>query len=412
MSTGTINLEASYKPPQHWTADLRLNKNLEFLGDVSNVMHALRLSPEWRGLLSWDEAWKQVVVQRDPPYAARERPPRWWTEEDETLLHAWLLEIGFAAIGQRTVQRAVECIAKEQPFHPVQKYLCSLTWDRVPRIDNFLCDYLGVKDAPYARAVGRRFLISAVARAMTPGSKVDTVLILEGKQGLKKSTFLETLAGRDFFSNNLAAFGTRDSHDQVHGVWMHEIQEIDRAIKGAGASRTKSFLTIATDYYRPAYSRKKVKMPRDSVFIGTTNRQQYLVDSSGNRRFWPVFCTKSDIDALAANRDQIWAEAVARFRAGEQWHLTDAEEKLALIQQRARVEQHPFAELVVPYLHRVPKGGSTSLKEIFAGPLRKRDRTPGRDREVVKILQSEGWILTRPRKNNASRERKYRRADD
>jgi putative DNA primase/helicase len=206
--------------------------------------------------------------------------------------------------------------------HPVRDYLGSLTWDGVPRLEPWVCRYLGAEDTPLNRAFGSLWMISAVARIMRPGVKVDHMLILEGPQGAKKSTALKVLAGEDWFTDELAEIGSKDAAQQMRGVWIIEIAELD-AIGRAEVSRIKAFLTRTTDRYRPPYGRHVVTVPRQCVFAGSVNPDTYLRDETGNRRFWPVRCGPIDLDGLRRDRDQLWAEAVARHRDGAIWWLED-----------------------------------------------------------------------------------------
>jgi predicted P-loop ATPase len=140
--------------------------------------------------------------------------------------------------------------------------------------------------------------------------------------------------------------------------------------------------------------------------VGSTNKEQYLIDESGNRRYWPVHCEKADVEGIVSIRDQLWAEAVACFRAGEQWHLTPKLEVLAAIEQKRRMESHPWEEIILPFIEKLT---DVSLKEIFDGPLHGRDRTPTAEKAVVKVLRGEGWLQNRTRKNNPNRVRRYSR---
>ena len=197
-----------------------------------------------------------------------------------------------------------------------------LRWDGMPRLDAWTMTHLGAEDTPLNRAFGSRWMISAVARIMRPGVKADHMLILEGPQGAKKSSALKVLAGEEWFTDELAEIGCKDAAQQMRGIWIIEIAELD-AISRAEVSRIKAFLTRTTDRYRPPYERYIVTVPRQCVFAGSVNPETYLRDETGNRRFWPVRCGTIDLDALARDRDQLWAEAVKRYRDGAIWWLDE-----------------------------------------------------------------------------------------
>jgi predicted P-loop ATPase len=259
------------------------------------------------------------------------------------------------------VSRSVGAVTRAISVHPVRDYLRSLSWDGTPRIESWTLAYLGADDTRLNRAFGALWMISAVARIMRPGVKVDHMLILEGPQGAKKSSALKVLAGADWFTDELAEIGSKDAAQQMRGVWVIEIAELD-AIGRAEVSRIKAFLTRTTDRYRPPYGRYVVEVARQCVFAGSVNPDTYLRDETGNRRFWPVRCGSIDLDALARDRDQLWAEAVARFDAGAVWWLDEPELiAMATAEQDARYQSDAWDALIERWLafekRRVNHGG-------------------------------------------------------
>ena len=226
---------------------------------------------------------------------------------------------------------AVMVVAREQAFHPVRDYLEALAWDATkPKAETWLQTYLGVKNSPYVRAIGPRFLISAVARIYNPGAEFDHVLVWEGPQGVRKSTAVKTLApqpGSGLRGDELSSVTNKDAKMEVAGIWIIEIPEME-VVTRAGSSATKRFLTNHTDRFRPPYGRSLIAWPRQLVYIGTLNPlpgEGYLKDPTGARRFWPVLCGEIDIAGLARDRDQLWAEAVHLYKAGMPWHLETPE---------------------------------------------------------------------------------------
>lgn len=258
---------------------------------------------------------------------------------------------------------AVTRHAHENAFHPVRDYLRSLKWDGSPRLDRWLQGCLGSPDTPFVRAVGRKTLIAAVARAFKPGCKVDTVLVLEGPQGLKKSTAIAALFGEDVTAESVNLF---DQHNKMvmamMGAWVVELAEFI-AIQRKDQNSVKGMLSMRSDRVVLPYAKLASDHPRQCIFFGTINPGEsggYLTDGTGNRRYWPVQVSKVDIARITNNRDQLWAEAYKAFLAGEQWWLTDDEEALAQAQVANREEYDVWDEILHDKL--IDKGiSSTTL---------------------------------------------------
>lgn len=241
------------------------------------------------------------------------------------------------------VQDEMEAEARRNIFDPLVDYLTGLKWDGKPRISKWLYRYLGVPDDEYSQAVGRKFLIGAVARALQAGCKNDTMLVLEGPQGLGKSTAIRYLFGDRFFTDNLPDFHSKDSFQQLQGAWCIEVAELS-ALSKAEVKDVKQFLSRLVDKFRAPYAKLPLMIPRRTVFTGTVNPEDtgYLRDPTGNRRFWPVVCTDIDMRGILSDRDQLWAEAVKAWRDDEPWHLEDDEIERATVEQEMRSERHPW----------------------------------------------------------------------
>lgn len=209
--------------------------------------------------------------------------------------------------------------------HPVRARLQSLTWDGVTRCGELLTTYFGAEDTPLAREIGMRWLVSAVARVFQPGVKVDTVLILVGKQGALKSTAFATLAMcEDWFSDTAIDFGRgNDCYEKIRGVWIYELAELS-SVRRRDVESVKAFITSRRDRFREAYARCVTENPRQCVFVGTTNEPEFLADGTGSRRFWPVRIGSINLAALESDVEQLWAEAVTRYHSGERWWLEGA----------------------------------------------------------------------------------------
>lgn len=228
-------------------------------------------------------------------------------------------------------------------------------WDKVPRLDTLFIDYLGAKDTAYNRAITRKAFTAAVARAMTPGCKYDNMVILSGPQGIGKSTLLDKMS-RGWFNDSIRTFEGKEASELLQGVWMVEVSELD-AFRRTDVARIKQFLSLRADRFRAAYGRNVKELPRSCVFFGTTNTSDFLQDTTGNRRFWPIDVgeqrrTKSVWRDLYAEIDQIWAEAVMRWQCGEPLYLSGAIEEDAKIKQEEHREASSREGVVREFLER------------------------------------------------------------
>jgi len=231
-------------------------------------------------------------------------------------------------IPKQTASDLVVVTAQKYAYSPVRDYLNSLSGVEPIDLDNLAKRYFGTND-PLHAILFKRTLIAAVARAFEPGCKVDTVFILQGDQGIEKSTFFEVLAGKPWFTDNLSEGNEKDEKLKLRRYWMLEFSEFETAYKRKEISQLKAFLTSRVDSLRPPYGRCIEDFPRTSVFVGSTNGQEFLHDPTGERRYWVVRATqKIPTKTVEAERDRIWGAAVAAYRAGEQWWLTPEEDKL------------------------------------------------------------------------------------
>jgi predicted P-loop ATPase len=327
---------------------------------LANAITAFRSAPEWTGVVAFNDFSIGTVMLKAAPWSGAKAGES-WTDHEDRLAADWLQRTDII-VPVEIAGQAVQVVAKDLCFHPVREYLNSLTWDGKPRIGRWLTDYLAVEQSDYASAVGARWLISAVARIFQPGCKADCCLILEGPQGILKSTTLRTIAG-DWFTDEIAELGSKDAALQTRGVWIIEIAELDSMSK-TEVSRIKSFMSRTTDRFRPPYGKRLIESPRQCVFAGSVNHYTYMRDETGGRRFWPVACQKIFIDDLARDRDQLWAEAVTRYYDGAPWWLDSRELNQAAEQQQDdRYDGDPWQELIADYLERQH---NTSITQILA----------------------------------------------
>lgn len=246
-----------------------------------------------------------------------------WGASDTLALRHWLADnYGFEP-GKEAAVDGISGAAYARPYHPVREYLDALEWDGTPRLDMLLYRYFGADDnndgetAYYLQRIGAWWMQAAVQRVFEPGCKFDYVLILEGEQGIGKSSALRVLGG-DWFTDGHLDLGSKDGNQFVQGVWIIELAELD-ALNKVEATRAKSFFGQQDDRFRPPFGQQVQRFQRQCVFAGSTNLEHYLKDPTGGRRYWPVRCGDIDHKALEADRDQLWAEAVHRSRAGRRF---------------------------------------------------------------------------------------------
>jgi len=329
---------------------------------LANALSALRNAPQWRGLLSFCEFSFGVYARKAAPWGEVKGE---WTDHEDRLTAEWLQRHGLH-VNVELVGQAVQTVARENSFHPVRDYLSGLEWDGIPRLDDWLLTYIGVQESlleggprtgseaflRYTRAIGSKWMISAVARIFEPGCKADSCLILEGAQGIGKSTVFRTL-GVDWFSDDLAEIGSKDASLQTRGVWLIELSELD-AMHRVDAGKIKAFISRTADRFRPPYAKRPITSPRQCVFGGSCNLSVYLKDESGGRRFWPVKCgERINLEELCRDRDQLWAEAVQRFRAAEKWWLESRSVvETAVEEQAERFDSDPWQPLIELWLNK------------------------------------------------------------
>ena len=267
------------------------------------------------------------------------------------------IECVYGIVSSQKIDDALALDVEKHSFHPICEYLRSLKWDGKERINTLLIDYFGAADNSYTRAAIRKTLCAAVARVFHPGTKFDMVLVLVGKQGTYKSTFVKKL-GMDWFSDTFSTFQGKESFEQLRGAWLIEMAELS-GLKKAEVETIKQFISKCDDMYRPAFGRTVETYKRQCVFFGTTNDSDFLHDSSGNRRFNPVNvnidkATKSVVDDLTQEEiDQIWAEACQLVQNGENLYFDSAESELAKVSQAEHSAVDERRGLVEKYLNRL-----------------------------------------------------------
>lgn len=256
-------------------------------------------------------------------------------EKGRLLLTEWLVQHWGCEPPKQVIYDAVGILAARSPFHPIRDYVCGLRWDGVERLDGWLERYLGARDTDttYLKEVSRKFLVGMIKRALEPGCQFDYMLVLHGKQGIKKSSALRILAGDKYFSSTVLQPDSKDTLLKMQSKWLIEFGEMSTA--KADVRALKNFITMRTDRDRLPYDRLAQDFPRKCVFAGSTNDDEIIFDMTGGRRFWVVSVHQIDLEALARDRDQLFAEAMNHYDLGEPLYLS-AEGEIAAQSEQAK----------------------------------------------------------------------------
>lgn len=337
----------AYWEQKPWRSLILQNDNGSAKPLYSNAVAALRNDEAWKGVMAYDSFHKSIAIRRENEFGL---PIGNWNERCTHAAVEWVQQIGISASFEN-IEKASRAVALEQEFNPLQDYLNGLEWDGVPRIGRWLVEYCQADEDEFTNVAGRLWMIGAVSRALNPGGKFDNALLLEGEQGIKKSTAFATLGG-DYFTDDMPDLHHKDSKEAMRGAWIVEFGELS-AMRKSDVEATKAFITRRTDRYRRSYGKDMEDFPRTSVFGGTTNSDEYLEDVK-NRRFWPVRVFKIDIERLRQDRDQMWAEAVAAYKAGEKWWMDSDMDSHAQAAQESRRVVDPWEPLVRRYIAEEP----------------------------------------------------------
>ena len=334
QATAVLDFENEEIPEdsdEAWKLKLLRNENGDIRTVITNAALILENDPALQGI-RFNELSGAIEVKGKLPW---NRPNKYWRDADDAQLYIWVADKYKVQFPENKFAKALTQITDKRRFNPLRDYIRQLPeWDGVPRVDTLLVDYLGAEDTPYVRAVTRKTLIGAIQRVWEPGCKFDTVLVLDGKPGIGKSTLLRKLGGK-WFSDSLSLADTRDktAAEKLQGVWIMEIGEMQGTRK-ADIDVMKGFLSRQVDEYRAAYGHVVERHPRTAIICGTTNSTTgFLRDATGNRRFWPVSVDGggrlSVWEMTEATRAQIWAEAAMYATEGEDSFLDAEMEKEA-----------------------------------------------------------------------------------
>lgn len=336
-----------------WTDDLRRTTNGGIkLSSLHNIILYLKNDPNLKGLLAFDEFSEQISILKDNPVTHQKAGM--WKDDDNSIIRVYLDEKYNVLFTTDNLQDAISAVAREHSSNPIKERIEKVKWDGKPRAERFFIDYLGAEDNHYTRMVTRKWLSGAVARVYHPGCKFEIIPILEGPQGLGKSTVVGLLAP-DYVNSSLDTMGkTKDDLQKLTGSWIVEIAELS-AMKKTDVEALKNFTSILSDNYRNSYGHFATFHPRKNVFIGTTNQHDYLKDATGERRFYPIRCginqaVKSPWQPVQRDIFQILAEVKTWVDAGEKLYLDQQTIDEAKAYQHEAQVVDPLKDAIEEYL--------------------------------------------------------------
>ncbi len=338
-----------------WLGELETDKRGNYIPTTDNIVLILNNDPRLKGNIGGIDRYEQKPVKLGKlPWWKYRKQDNGWKDEDDAALR-YLLEKDYRIVAKGKVDDAIMYVHEQNAFNPVTDYLDTLSWDGVERLDTLFIDYLGSSDNEYTRAVTRKAFVGAVARAYEPGCKYDYMPVLVGAQGIGKSHLLSIMGGA-WFSDSISSLVGKESYEALHGSWIIEMAELT-ATRKTDVERIKQFISQRNDRYRKAYARRVTDNPRKCVFFGTTNDSEFLRDYTGNRRFWPIDTNREQkkkgiFTQLGEERDQIWAEAKARYLAKEPLYLDG---KLLMLSEQIQDKytyKSPKEGVIIDYLER------------------------------------------------------------
>lgn len=401
--------------PEDWRRQL-LRKDDRLIDCRENVYWLLRHHHLWRGAIWLDDFARRIVKRTPAPWDRADGfvSGAEWAHEDDLRLGLWLAQReGLIVRSQENLAAAVAWVATEYRFHPVRDYLEALVWDKQERTADFLTDYLGVRKTEYAMLAGRLFLIGMVARIYQPGCQMRFMPILEGQQFKGKSSALRILGG-EWFGDTTLDLNNKDAYQLIQGCWLHEVGELD-AFNRTESTRMKAFVSSQVDRFRAPYERAPRDWPRQTVFVGTTNQNEYFKDPTGNTRYWPLRVEEVEpinLDGLAGVRDQLFAEAVVLYKSRQRWHPTrDEQQRLFEPEQADREIADPWQSLIAKWLRGKE---STTATELLTDCLKiepgKIDSQRQMSMRVGIAMKRMGWL--RKRETHGAREYFYTKPED
>lgn len=400
-------------PDSDWRTFLQVNKNGDIIqSSTTNLLLIMRNDERLEGVFKYNSFAKHIILNRCPPWENEQSfSVRSVADYDYIRLEAFLETAYRLKTGKNKCADAITSTAQlpVNTFNPAIDYFKSLQWDGVRRLDTWLKEYVsdGKQPAEYLSTVGRKFMCGLAARAMMPGVKFDTMIILEGKQNGGKSrlaSVMSTIHGVEYFLDDFRDTDNKDSLLKIQGKLVVEFPEIT-TMRRTEVNELKGFLSRRTDIFRPPYDRNSIEAPRQCVFVGTVNPEgEYLKDVTGNRRYWPISCRdKLDLDNIRANMEQMHAEAAFLVKNGEQLWLNDHEYSLAEIEQSKRVQSDVWTDSIENFLRGQTFVTTDDVMSHLNIPLER--RAAHECVRISKVMTLLGWESVRKRMQSGDKKR-------
>lgn len=352
MSDAMQDFDEIVNSDDAWSETLEITSKGTFKASIPNIEIILRNDPNLKGKIAFNEFTKQIECLGKVPWNTNFKT-RQWQDGDDSSLRSYIEKIYDIHHSGKT-KDAIISVAMQNAYHPVRDYLNKISWDGHKRLEKLFIKYLGVEDTEVNRTTTKKALTAGIARVMEPGCKFDYMLTLYGPQGVGKSALLKKLGGA-WFSDSLVSVTGKEAYEALQGVWLMEMAEL-AATRKAEVEAIKHFISKQVDRFRVAYGHYIEDFPRQCIFIGTTNKVDFLRDETGGRRFWPMTVNPERVEVnwskLTKDEiDQIWAEAKYYYEQGEELFLNpELEEEMRSIQSK-HTEESPYTGIIDEYLN-------------------------------------------------------------
>ena len=386
------------KDPNAWEAGLVKTKAGAYVKTLKNCKLMIKHEIGIKGMFTYNAFNERLEIKGHVPWE-KDRINRYNAIDDREVdsIRLHLDDIFHVDFPTPIVWKAVDNVAAGNVYHPIKDVLETYKWDGVPRIDNWLQTYCGAADSELNKQMGRKVLVAMTARVYSPGCKFDYVLVLEGTQGIGKSTTCDILGG-EWYGDAPINPQDKDCIPYIHSKWVVELSEMITTRKTEN-DRLKNFLSRREDDVRLPYARARQRFPRQCIFIGTINPDDvgYLTDTTGNRRFWPVYCNSFDLEGLKRDREQLLAEALVAYKAGESLMLPYTLIKQSEDEAMKRLAEDPWQNIIEDWSASNPEEKAVTTQHVYRNVLNGNVQSmhTGHQRRIATSLRNLGWIKQR-----------------